>query len=112
MTEKSLTQKRTITLGAAIVAVVLSFVAGAYFAAGFRNPPALDLGVSGAKAAPETEPNRTGTPPADSVELQESQMKSVKVETAGEREFPIEKGGAGSIALNEELGRREFTPFM
>ncbi len=112
MTEKSLTPKRTITLGAAVIAVVLSFAAGVYFAAGFRNPQALDLGVSGAKAAPETEPNRTGTPPADSVELQESQMKSVKVETAGEREFPIEKAAVGSIDFNEELVTQVFTPYQ
>jgi len=112
MTKKSLTPKRSITLGAAIIAVVLSFGAGVYFAAGFRNPPALDLGVSGAKAAPETEPNRTGTPAADSVELQESQMKSVKVETAGEREFPIEKAAVGSIDFNEELLTQVFTPYQ
>jgi cobalt-zinc-cadmium efflux system membrane fusion protein len=112
MTEKSFSPKRTITLGAAIIAVTLSFVAGVYFAAGFRNPPALDLGVSGAKAAPETEPNRTGTPPADSVELQESQMKSVRVETAGEREFPIEKAAVGSIDFNEELVTQVFTPYQ
>jgi cobalt-zinc-cadmium efflux system membrane fusion protein len=112
MTEKSLTPKRTITLGAAVIAVVLSFAAGVYFAAGFRNPQALDLGVSGAKAAPESEPTRTGTTPADSVELQESQMKSVKVEIAGEREFPIEKAAVGSIDFNEELLTQVFTPYQ
>jgi cobalt-zinc-cadmium efflux system membrane fusion protein len=111
MTEKSLTSKR-ITLGAAIIAVVLSFGAGAYFAASYRNPQALDLGVSGARAAPENEPTRTGTAPADSVELQESQMKSVKVETAGEREFPIEKAAVGSIDFNEELLTQVFTPYQ
>jgi membrane fusion protein, heavy metal efflux system len=110
MTEKSLTPKRTITLGAAVIAVVLSFVAGVYFAASYRNPPALDLGVSGAKAAPETEPKGSGTAPADSVELQESQMKSVKVETAGERDFPVEKSAVGSIDFNEELLTQVFTP--
>jgi membrane fusion protein, heavy metal efflux system len=112
MTEKSLTPKRTITLGAAVIAVVLSFVAGVYFAASYRNPPALDLGVSGAKAAPETEPKGGGTAPADSVELQESQMKSVKVETAGERDFPVEKSAVGSIDFNEELLTQIFTPYQ
>jgi cobalt-zinc-cadmium efflux system membrane fusion protein len=112
MTEKSVSPNRTITLGVAIIAVVLSFGAGVYFAASYRNPQALDLGVSGAKAAPETEPKRNAALPADSVELQESQMKSVKVETAGEREFPIEKAAVGSIDFNEELLTQVFTPYQ
>jgi cobalt-zinc-cadmium efflux system membrane fusion protein len=107
-----MTQKRTISLGAAIVATVLSFVAGTYFAVSWRTPPKVELGVGNAMAAPEAGPNAGAAPPADSVELSETQIKSVKVEVIGEREFPIEKSAVGSIDFNEELLTQVFTPYQ
>jgi membrane fusion protein, heavy metal efflux system len=108
------TERRTITLGAAIAAIVLSFVAGTYFAVSFRTPPKVELGVSDAVAAPETSPggNAGATPPADSVELSETQLKSVKVEVVGEREFAIEKAAVGSIDFNEDMLTQVFTPYQ
>jgi membrane fusion protein, heavy metal efflux system len=90
------------------IAVAISFAAGAYFAASWnlRTPQKLDLGVAGAQAAPEGagESAKTEPPmPADSVELAETQLKAIKVETVGERDFPIEKAAVGSIDFNEEL---------
>src|SRR5438309_1331432 len=105
------TEKRTITLGAAIVAIVVSFVAGIYLATSLRNPPKVALGVDNAIAAPETG-NAKPAPPSDSVELSETQIKSVKVETVGEREFAIEKSAVGSIDFNEELLTQVFTPYQ
>jgi cobalt-zinc-cadmium efflux system membrane fusion protein len=104
------TEKRTITIGAAIAAIVLSFVAGTYFALSLRTPPKVELGVGNAAAAPETSP--AASPPADSVELSETQMKSVKVEVAGEREFAIEKAAVGSIDFNEDMMTQVFTPYQ
>jgi len=101
------TEKRTVTLGAAIAATVLSFVAGTYFAVSFRNPPKVALGVDNAIAAPEA-PGAKAAPAI--VELLETQLKSVKVEVASERDFPIEKTAVGSIDFNEEMLTQVFTP--
>jgi membrane fusion protein, heavy metal efflux system len=93
----------------------LSFAAGTYFAADWsiRIPPKLDLGVAGAQAAPETsDAHQTAEPPADSVELAETQLKAVKVDAIGERDFPIEKTAVGSIDFNEELLTQVFTPYQ
>jgi membrane fusion protein, heavy metal efflux system len=46
------------------------------------------------------------------VELAESQLQAVKVETVGEREFPVEKSAVGSIDFNEELVTQVFTPYQ
>jgi cobalt-zinc-cadmium efflux system membrane fusion protein len=106
--------KRTITLGAAAVAIVLSFVAGAYLAGGWRNPPKVALGVGNAIAAPEavSDAKAASAPAANIVELLETQLKAVKVEVAAERDFPIEKSAVGSIDFNEEMLTQVFTPYQ
>ncbi len=108
------TEKRTITLRAAIIAALLSFVAGIYLAVGYFHPPKDALGASVAKAAPETSDKANGPAAGapDSVELSDTQLKSVRVETAAEREFPIEKAAVGSIDFNEELLTQVFTPYQ
>jgi cobalt-zinc-cadmium efflux system membrane fusion protein len=108
------TEKRTITLRAAIIAGLLSFVAGIYLAVGYFHPPKDALGASVAKAAPETSDKANGPAAGapDSVELSDTQLKSVRVETAAEREFPIEKAAVGSIDFNEELLTQVFTPYQ
>jgi cobalt-zinc-cadmium efflux system membrane fusion protein len=105
------TAPRTVTLGAAIVAAALSFAAGGYLVIAYRNPPNVALGTAGA-AAPETSTDLKNGPaaPAYSVELSDTQLGSVKVETASLREFPIEKVAVGSIDFNEEMLTQVFTP--
>ena len=102
---------RTITLRAAIIAVLLSFIAGTYFAVGTLYPPRQPLD-SGAQAAPETGAKAGETAAADSIELTDTQLKSVKVENVGEREFPIEKSAVGSIDFNEDMLTQVFTPYQ
>ena len=103
------TETRTITLGAAVIAMIASFLAGAYLAS--RYPPAGTLAVGNAVAAPEAvaEPK---APAANTVELLETQLKAVKVEAASKREFPIEKSAVGSIDFNEEMLTQVFTPYQ
>src|SRR5258708_24693100 len=55
------TETRAITLGAAAIAVVASFLAGAYVADGYRTPPAGTFGVSAAVAAAEALPGPKAT---------------------------------------------------
>src|SRR5262249_15223884 len=52
----------------------------------------------------------TGTPPT--VNLSDSQLRSVKVEPVGEREFPIEKESVGSIDFNQDMTVQVFTPYQ
>src|SRR5216684_8835009 len=107
------TKTRTITLGAAAIAIVASFLAGVYVAGGYRTPRADPFGVSDAVAAPEAIPGaKAAAPAANIVELLETQLKAVKVEVAAEREFPIEKSAVGSIDFNEELLTQVFTPYQ
>jgi membrane fusion protein, heavy metal efflux system len=102
---------RRVTLGAAVAAAALSFVAGFYIEVAYRNPPRLTLD---ALAAPEPSASdrqdAARTPPADSVELADTQLQFVKVEAAELREFPIEKVAVGSIDFNEEMLTQVFTP--
>ena len=107
------TKTRTITLGAAAIAMVASFLAGVYVAGGYRTPRGDPFGVSDAVAAPEAIPGaKAAAPAANIVELLETQLKAVKVEVAAEREFPIEKSAVGSIDFNEELLTQVFTPYQ
>jgi cobalt-zinc-cadmium efflux system membrane fusion protein len=108
------TKTRTITLGAALVAIVASFLAGAYLAGGYREPRGGAFTVGDAVAAPEADPGPkvTSAPGGNIVELLETQLKAVKVEVASEREFPVEKSAVGSIDFNEELLTQVFTPYQ
>jgi len=105
------TGKRTITLGAAATAVVASFVAGAYWAGGYRTP-GVGAFSGAAVAAPEAGPTAPSVQADNSVELLETQLKAVKVEVATERDFPLEKSAVGSIDFNEELLTQVFTPYQ
>jgi membrane fusion protein, heavy metal efflux system len=109
-----MTETRTITLGAAAIAVVASFLAGAYLAGRYRAPQGGAFTVSDAVAAPEAVPGpmATSAPAANIVELLETQLKAVKVEVASERDFPIEKSAVGSIDFNEEMLTQVFTQYQ
>ncbi len=83
-----------------------------YFAICYGGAPRLAGGVAHAVESPESTKGSGGPPPpADSVDLSEAQLKYVKVEAAGEREFPIEKTAVGSIDFNEELLTQVFTQY-
>jgi membrane fusion protein, heavy metal efflux system len=117
------TRKVTLT----VAAVGLSFVAGAYsigriggwLKLGFeatapeataqaRDPAA----VRSAALAPSTGSTATLAPAAGSVELNDKQLASVKVEAVGEHVFPLERVAVGSIDFNEELTVQVFTPYQ
>jgi membrane fusion protein, heavy metal efflux system len=103
--------RRTTTIGAAGGLSILSFVAGMYVATNLGGAPRLEGGVANAVESPEPGKDRGPPPRPDSVELSEGQLKYVKVEAVGEREFPIEKSAIGSIDFNEELLTQVFTQY-
>jgi membrane fusion protein, heavy metal efflux system len=100
------------TIGAAVGLSILSFAAGIYMAIWYGGAPRLEGGVAHAVESPDPTKGSGGTAlPANSVELSEAQLKYVKVEAAGERDFPLEKTAVGSIDFNEELLTQVFTQY-
>ncbi|MGP0091409.1 MAG: efflux RND transporter periplasmic adaptor subunit [Xanthobacteraceae bacterium] len=103
--------KRAVTVRAAIVAGVLSFAAGVYLAGNLGDVPK-KLGVGTARAK-ETESTKSASAlPLGTIELSEKQASSVKVGTAEERLFPVEKSAVGSIDFNEDMTVQVFTPYQ
>jgi cobalt-zinc-cadmium efflux system membrane fusion protein len=106
--------RHSITIRAAVAVAALSFAGSLYFAVTYGGAPKLEGGVAKAAESPDSSPTgrSDGSPPTDSVELAESQLKFVKVAPAEERDFPIEKASVGSIDFNEELLTQVFTPYQ
>ena len=93
------------------IASVASFLAGTWWAGG--GTPSVGALAGNAIAAPETAPGPKSAPPTVSVvDLSETQLKSVKVEVAAERDFPVERSAVGSIDFNEELLTLVFAPYQ
>src|SRR5262249_31658552 len=107
------TGTRTITLGAATIASIASFAAGAYWASAHRTPP-VGVFTDDAVAAPDTSSDQRtpSRPAANTIELLDSQLTKVKVEVAAERDFPLEKSAVGSIDFNEEMLSQVFAPYQ
>src|SRR6516165_7004498 len=99
--------KRTIT-----TVIVLSAIAGAYFATHLdATRKAIPVAITRAQAAAPDAQKRpvADTGSAPTIELTETQMETGKVEAAGMREFPIEKEAIGSIDFNQDMAVQVFT---
>src|SRR6516162_2531918 len=105
-------EKRANTEGATVAVAALLVAAGGYFLLQFGDSPKSPLGVATTNANAQGVPARPGTSSGSpSIDLSDSQLASVKVEPAGEREFPIEKESVGSIGFNEDMTLQVFTPY-
>ena len=111
------TRKRTSVALNAVAAILVAAVIGHLFgySADWLES---QLGTPSREAkAQAVDSSRSGSRPggdpplADSVNLSDSQLASVKVEPVEEREFPIEKRAVGSIDFNEEMSVQVFTPY-
>jgi membrane fusion protein, heavy metal efflux system len=69
------------------------------------------FGTMSAKAEKSATPH-AGEHDANSLDLTDSQLASVKVEPVQEREFPVEKQAVGSIDFNEDMETQVFTPYQ
>jgi cobalt-zinc-cadmium efflux system membrane fusion protein len=114
------TRKITVTLGTLAAVAVLSFAAGIYsvgqmgwLKSGFDATNTDANAQTSESAAARTAALSSGRP-ADipSVELNDKQLASVKVEAVGEHLFPIEKAAVGSIDFNEDMTVQVFTPYQ
>jgi membrane fusion protein, heavy metal efflux system len=110
--------QRKRTIGTAIFALNLIVAIGAIATGHFRGLLSTVLGTGDAKAVetaaltPSSQPSNPAPPPAQSVELTEKQLASVKVESVGEHDFPIVKTAVGSIDFDEDMTVQVFTPYQ
>jgi cobalt-zinc-cadmium efflux system membrane fusion protein len=106
--------RRTMRTGAAVVIAAVGLVGGLYMAdlLGGSTKSGLDIAATRANAqAGDPATARTASDPA-SIELNDKQLASVKVERVDERVFPVEKGAVGNIDFNEEMLTQVFTPYQ
>jgi hypothetical protein len=114
-------EKRTNVAGmAAFAAITLLIVAGGYLLlqSGERQNSGLNAGTTQANAQgpPTTQTGTAAGGDSPSLNLSDSQLASVKVEPAAEREFPIEKESvgwrtSGNTYARTRLSNRLFTSY-
>jgi len=107
--------RRNTWVSAAIAAATLFAAVVAYSLMRPGDGPETGLGAAATGAKAQGAPSgpsggASGGPPT--VNLSDSQLGSVKVEPAGEREFPIEKASVGSIDFNQDMTLQVFTPYQ
>jgi cobalt-zinc-cadmium efflux system membrane fusion protein len=92
--------KKTIQMGAAVIAAALLILTLTYLSRNTGNSPR------------ESKTAKGDALPAQSVELNENQVKSVKVEPVGERTFVIQRDAVGSIDFNQDMTVQVFSPYQ
>jgi cobalt-zinc-cadmium efflux system membrane fusion protein len=97
--------RKTIRAGAAVAAALL-ILAFIYLAKYSGNAPRSE------RSAGEPNAAKGGALSAKSVELNETQVKSVKVEPATERTFIIQREAVGSIDFNQDMTVQVFSPYQ
>jgi membrane fusion protein, heavy metal efflux system len=109
----AVTHRTIVIISSAVAIAGLSFVVGIYSVGhvGDWLQSGLDAATGNAKAQ---ESNLRVVEPtyATSVNLNDKQLASVKVEAVGQHDFPLEKNAVGSIDFNEELEVQVFTPYQ
>ena len=97
-----------------IVATLGYLIIGTLFFASSSGWSKSELGLTAANAdvtdATSSRKTNSDQLTADTVELSDTQLQSVKIEAVGARDFPIEKTAVGSIDFNEEFSVQVFTP--
>ena len=106
-------RRNTWAIAVAATATLLAVVAYSFMRPGDGPEAGLGAATTGAEAqgAP-TGPSAAASDGPPTVNLSDSQLGSVKVEPAGEREFPIEKESVGSIDFNQDMTVQVFTPYQ
>jgi cobalt-zinc-cadmium efflux system membrane fusion protein len=94
-------------LGVAVAAAIFAAVVVAYWA---WHSGGAGSGLSPTSANADA-PDKAASD-ANSVDLSDSQLDSVKVAAVAERDFPIEKEAVGSIDFNEDMAVQVFTPYQ
>jgi membrane fusion protein, heavy metal efflux system len=95
----------------ALVGVLVAGAAVAFSAWRFTQSSTPEFGTASASAE-QSDGSRATSHDANSVDLSDSQLASVKVEPVEEREFPVDKQAVGSIDFNEDMAVQVFTPYQ
>jgi membrane fusion protein, heavy metal efflux system len=103
-----------ITSSRARAASIAALIAVAVVAYGVWHWSQSSKPEQGATTRAGAESNASIAPSRDknSFDLSDSQLASVKVEPAEERNFPVEKQAVGSIDFNEDMETQIFTPYQ
>lgn len=97
---------------AAVVLAALGVAAGTYLFWLFDNNPTLGLSAGSARAEASAESAAGSVGDANTLNLTDLQLASVKVEPVEQREFPVEKEAVGGIDFNEDMETQVFTPYQ
>lgn len=103
---------RTIT-AVVVINVVVAVLSVSYLAISSRSGASL-MSTNAVAATTDPAAPRTSTIGAvsRSVELNEKQLASVRVDVVGDAIFPIEKAAVGSIDFNEDMTLQVFSPYQ
>ena len=101
--------KKTILAGVAFVVAILIVSAGLYLGK-FSGHQKAGQDTEGAGVTPARAQGEDALP--KTVELNETQAKSVKVEPVGERTFVIQREAVGSIDFNQDMTVQVFSPYQ
>ena len=99
-------RKTTALVVPAIALVIAAICAGTYVG---RNSHASQASGTGSPQADAT-PGKTDDSSAQSVTLEEGQLKAIKIEAVGLRLFDVERGAVGNIAFNDDRSVQVFPP--
>jgi cobalt-zinc-cadmium efflux system membrane fusion protein len=103
-------RRKTVLSGAVLAAVVLLILAGLHFGGYPGGHPKPTAGTEGPSSEQKLkEGNDTSQ---KTVELNETQLNSVKVEPVGEHTFLIQREAVGSIDFNEDMTVQVFSPYQ
>jgi cobalt-zinc-cadmium efflux system membrane fusion protein len=103
-------RSKIILLLSAAFAVVVLVAAGLYFSGLSSNKRAAAINPE-APPASQTQKDGEEAPP-NTVELNESQVQSVKIEPVGERTFLIQRNAVGSIDFNQDMTVQVFSSYQ
>jgi membrane fusion protein, heavy metal efflux system len=106
---------RTVLAGALAITAVAGYLAGrSGISLQQLTPGAANAVVPGADASSGARPSEPvrNAPNAQTLQLSETQMGSVKVERVGEHVFPIETAAVGGIDFNEDMSVQVFTNYQ
>ena len=106
-------RKTPLTISAAVAAAVLILVGAAYLVGHIGGWLELGLDAASTDAKAQESNLRIVEPTyATSVTLNDKQLAAVKVEPAGDHEFPVQTSAVGSIDFNEDMTVQIFTPYQ
>jgi cobalt-zinc-cadmium efflux system membrane fusion protein len=105
---------QNMTSGRARAAIIVAIIAAAAAAYGVWNWSSSSKSELAATSRASAAGNASSAPSRDknSFDLSDSQLASVKVEPAEQRDFPVEKQAVGSIDFNEDMETQVFTPYQ